>query len=253
MEDDLRQVDELIAVVTQFLADFGEDTEDGVVLKAILEKSISFLRTIRDICATAEGGAPSMVLARVVLESAIVLEYLKRTDLTSGLQRFREFEIAAAKTDLDYLRSHGIDVSDMHPEEVDRLFDENKEKFTRFNGEISRSWYPASVEEMLDKIFEAEDLEGVPTAASVYVQASRVVHMHAQDLMFYILPDAVRANRNVMNTSLAVTSASVGVIWICNLLAERKGDADTLGKLATILGKQPRTDSAAPGVVDRES
>lgn len=169
-------------------------------------------------------------MARPILECAIVLRFYRyRNRLPAGLERMRRFEIGNAKTDKEYLKSYRVDLSEIDANNLDSLYEKHKDLFVREGKKwLKAQWYP-SIETMLEEVGDGG------TVAAAYIQGSRLIHLSAQDVHYFVEGEEVVSWRDSETARMGLGTAFTGVKWICTELAELKGDEATIRKLVRLI------------------
>lgn len=250
MNERIEFAKELTKLVEEFIDSSLTDSDEDQALKGILLKSVSLLNSSLFLCKDPNSATACLILSRSMLESSIVIKrYIHKNQLSSGLKRFRDFEVASLKEDLEYLRSHDVDPSGIDTRHIDDLFLKNKKLFEYKADEIRRSWYPP-VEEMLKELSSSDETGSILFA---YLLGNRGTHLNFSHVRRAYLGLGVAwpiDNDGLTNAALG-TSISALIFLAADVAAHKKNEdfqkkfREAFDKYLVIL-RATKKGSAAP-------
>lgn len=237
-----KQGDAFLKLVDTFIFNEVKSYKDeNAIILAIFLKNLNIFKTIHLLVDGTNVGAPIMILSRSILESMINIEYTQLDDVGKNLNLFKDFEIAEAMQDIEYLRSKDVDVTALNPTEIEKLYNVNKSYFERKGGEIWRSWSHKSFEQMLDDVISKRNFSQSvkDTIISTYIQSNRVAHLSPSQVKLYLLGENF-VIKDLHDKSLGYISALSSIVRITSFLSDRFGIQElskSLDKLFSDLDK----------------
>ena len=209
---------------------------------AIVVKNLTVFKTIFKLLDYTHTGSSSVVLARVVIESLIAVEFMKLNGLENWLRKFRDFEVAEAKQDIDYLASKGLDVSALNPQEVNKQFEANKKRLLRKDGKIWRSWSHKDFDGMLESIFKSGKFkpDDIATVLSSFVQSSRRLHLSPSEINLYTQTKQVKEAKDLLDKDIAFVTSLSSLLRLSMSFASYMNDQDLYKKLSNLFKELDR-------------
>ena len=243
MEKLKKEAEELVNLIESTLNSTKlPENENSTTFLAILIKDLTIFKVVLKLIDFNDTGAACMILGRTIVESVIAVEFMKLKGMDKMLTKFRLFEFAEAKHDIDYLRRVGMNVEDLNPTEIEAKFKENINEFERKPGEAWRSWAHTDFDGMVEELLKSRHLssDGFQTILSTYIQGSRMVHLSPQNIKFYILGESIMYKRNMNNTRLAFISSVFSILRIATMFGQYIKNQSFVDNLDTIFKKTSR-------------
>ncbi|MCH7951580.1 hypothetical protein IH980_02480 [Patescibacteria group bacterium] len=210
--------------------------ENDAALLAILIRSLTTFKVILQLLRFSYAGSACMVLARTIVESMVGVMFMELKGMDKMLLRFRLFEIAEAKEDIDYLSYRGVDVSKLEPAKINKEYKKNKKLFERKPGERWRSWAHTHFEGMLDELLKSGRFskKNIERVLRTYIQGNRNTHLSPSDTKLYVLGEVVLKTMSIRDSRLALVAGMSSLLRIAIIFSERIGDKSFKDKLNKI-------------------
>lgn len=231
------QAHELVTLIDkQLSAQPTIDDENNAALLAIFIRSLTTFKVILQLLEFSYSGSACMVLARTIDESMVGVMFMELKGMDKMLERFRLFETAEAKQDIEYLSSRGVDVSQLDPEEVNRKYEEHKKVLEKKPGEVWHSWAHTNFEGMVDELFKSGQFskKSIETVLSTYVMGNRKIHLSPTDTKFYVLGEVPLKAMSIHDSRLALVASMSSLLRIAIIFTERIGNSSFKVKLEGI-------------------
>jgi len=200
--------------------------ENDVALLAILTRSLVTFKVILKLLKFSHTGSACMVLARTLIESMVGVMFIRLKGTDKMLERFRLFETAEAKHDIEYLKSKGIDISQLDPDKVNREYEKHKKIFERKPDDIWDSWAHTNFEGMVDELLKSGQFsrENIKIVSEIYIGGNRKIHLSPSDTKVYILGEKALEFMNIEDSKLALAAGMSSLLRIGTIFAERIDD-----------------------------